>query len=94
MYWLFALSVFITLGLALMLYRHFNFLFETQYQTTQELIVLLKEKLQQPFINPIEHFDDEMEESFRDTLSYAPVTDEAKDWLYGVNYEPEPFEEE
>ena len=48
MYWLFALSVFITLGMALMLYRHFNFLFETQYQMTQELIVLLKEKLQEP----------------------------------------------
>jgi len=92
MYWLFALSVFITLGMALMLYRHFNFLFETQYQMTQELIVLLKEKLQEP-VNPVER-GIESEESFRDTLSYAPVTDEAKDWLYGVNYNLEPSEEE
>tara|TARA_B110000444_G_C18848332_1_gene603656 strand:+ start:4542 stop:4814 length:273 start_codon:yes stop_codon:yes gene_type:complete len=84
MYWLFALSVFITLGMALMLYRHFNFLFETQYQMTQELIVLLKEKLQEPRNQTGREIEDE--ESFRDTLSYAPVTDEAKDWLYGVNY--------
>ena len=67
MYWLFALSVFITLGMALMLYRHFNFLFETQYQMTQELIVLLKEKLQEP-----------RNQTGREI--------EAKDWLYGVNY--------
>ena len=84
MYFYFALSVFITLGMALMLYRHFNFLFETQYQMTQELIVLLKEKLQEPRNQTGREIEDE--ESFRDTLSYAPVTDEAKDWLYGVNY--------
>jgi hypothetical protein len=44
MYWLFALSVFITLGMTLMLYRHFNFLFETQYELTAEVLGLLKEK--------------------------------------------------
>ena len=38
MYWLFALSVFITLGLIFMLYRHFNVLFESQYELTAQVL--------------------------------------------------------
>lgn len=41
MYWLFALSVFISLGMIFMLYRHFNVLFEAQSELTSQVLATL-----------------------------------------------------